>query len=248
MMKLKILGSVSPYCNKTSNCPGYLITNNNEKILLDCGNGITREMSFPNDLENLTVIISHLHRDHYGDLLTLSYASFVYNRLGMLKDKVKVYLPKDNQIDSDYLSRMKESFMEFVFYDAKTVIEKDDLKITFQNNPHPVTTYSTSLTSSNKKIVYSADTGYQNNTLEDFAKDADLFICETTFLKDQKGKEDNHLTTIEAGTIAKKAGVKKLLITHFWPEIPKVKYQLETKEIFTNTIIAEEGKVLTLRR
>lgn len=42
-MILKILGSVSPYPKTSNNCVGYLIydTSNNQKILLDCGNGIT---------------------------------------------------------------------------------------------------------------------------------------------------------------------------------------------------------------
>ena len=54
-MKLKVLGSVSPYIKGNDNCPGYLIENENAKVLLDCGSGITREMKLPDDLENLTI-------------------------------------------------------------------------------------------------------------------------------------------------------------------------------------------------
>jgi ribonuclease BN (tRNA processing enzyme) len=43
--------------------------------------------------------------------------------------------------------------------------------------------------------------------------------------------------------IAKEAGVKKLLLTHFWPEIDKQKYVDEAKDIFENVHAAEEGKV-----
>ncbi len=246
LMKLKVLGSVSPYCTKKGNCPGYLIEENNNKILLDCGNGITREMSFPKKLENLIIVISHLHRDHYGDLLTLSYASYVYHHLGLLKEKIKVYLPKDSSFDSKYLISMRECFMDFIFYDEKMTIRVDDLKISFKRNPHPVPTYAIKVASTDASIVYSADTGYQNNILEEFAKNADLLICETTFLSGQKKSEDNHLTTVEAGMIAKKAQVKKLLITHFWPEIPKIKYKLETQRIFKNTTFAQEGQTIKI--
>lgn len=245
-MHIKVLGSVSPYCKNNCNCPGYLLEKDNNRILLDCGNGITREMSFPKDLENLTIVISHLHRDHCGALLTIGYASYVYHHLGLLKDKIKVYLPKDSSLDSKYLTSMGECFMEFIFYDEKTTIRVDDLKISFKRNPHPIPTYSIKVTSTNVSVVYSADTGYQNNVLEEFSKKADLLICETTFLSGQKKDVDNHLTTIEAGMIAKKAQVKKLLITHFWPEIPKTKYKLETKRIFKNTIVAQEGKIIEI--
>jgi len=244
-MKLKVLGSVSPYQKGRNNCPGYLIEKNNKKILLDCGNGITRELRLPDDLHNLTIIISHLHRDHYGDLLTIGYATYVYQKLGILKERVKVYIPNDDGLDRMYLENMNEHFFEFISYDQNTTIE-DEVKISFRRNPHPVTTFSIKVEDNKKVLVYSSDTGYKNNTLEQFAKDADLLICETTFLKNQKGKEDNHLTTIEAGLISKKAKVKKLMITHTWPEINKKLYKKEVREIFKNTITAKEGKVLKI--
>lgn len=246
-MRLKVLGSVSPYIKNKSNCPGYLIGANNQKILLDCGNGVTSLMSFPDDLENLTIIISHLHKDHYGDLLPLSYASYVYHKLGLLNERVKVYIPNENSIDRDYLKSFDEHYLEFIPYDENTTIKENGISISFSKNPHPVLTFSVKVEANGQNIVYSADTGYKNNTLEDFSQNADLLICETTFLKGQK-KEDNHLNTIEAGNIAKKAKVKKLMITHTWPEINKKLYRKETKEIFKNTITAKEGKVLKIGR
>ena len=90
------LGTISPYTKNDMNCPGYLIKYNNKKILLDCGNGITRLLSFPNDLENLNVIITHYHKDHFGDLGALQYASYVYHNLGLLSDKIKIYIPEND--------------------------------------------------------------------------------------------------------------------------------------------------------
>jgi len=245
-MKLKVLGSVSPYCKGKLNCPGYLIETNEKKILLDCGNGITSLMNFPEDLHNLTIIISHLHKDHYGDLLTLGYASFVYKKLGLLNEKIKVYIPNENSIDKEYLGNFDEHFFEFIHYNEKTIIKEQDTKITFKKNPHPVLTFSIKVENNDKSLVYSSDTGYQNNCLEEFSKNADLLICETTFLKEQKSKEDSHLNTIEAANIAKKAKVKKLMITHTWPEINKKLYRKEVRKIFKKTQVAKEGKVLKI--
>jgi len=247
-MKLKVLGSISPYVKGNNNCPGYLIEKDNTKVLLDCGSGITREIYLPNDLENLTIIISHLHRDHYADLLTLGYATFVYHRLGLLKDKLKVYLPNDDSLDKTYLENMEEHFFEFITYDEKDILKISDLEISFRQNPHPVKTYSIKVKDNKHTLVYSSDTGYKNNTLEEFSKDADLLICEATFLKTQKGTIDNHLTTIEAGTIAAKAKVKKLMITHTWPEINQKLYLKETKEVFKKVVSATAGKVLKIGR
>ena len=55
------LGTVSTYCYEDKNCPGFLVQYGNNKILLDCGNGISKYLNLPNDFDNLTIIISHLH-------------------------------------------------------------------------------------------------------------------------------------------------------------------------------------------
>ncbi len=271
-MLVKVCGTVSPYCHDTKNCPGFLIEEKNTKILLDCGNGITRELVMEKDLSNLTVIISHLHKDHYGDLLSLAYASFVHHNLGLLDKKIKVYLPEPNyqqeeitypgpdgevlirQIeptinDYNFLANLGvEQFLEFSVYNQNTVLNIGNLNINFAKNPHQVNTYSAKITSDYASLVYGTDTGYQGNILEKFAQNTDLLICESTFLKGQVKKTDNHLYAYEAGLIAKQAQPQKLLLTHFYPTIPKIEYLKEAKEIFSNTEVAEEGKIFRLER
>ena len=252
-MEVKVLGSVSPYCKENNNCPGFLITLNN-KILLDCGNGVTRLLNMAEDLPFLTVIISHLHRDHYADIFSLAYASFVYHKLGVLKKKIKVYIPKLTNSDSlslfDYnllINLGPESYLDIVTYQKDSQIKIDDTTISFSYNPHNITSYSIKVNDNNNSIVYSGDTGYIGNTLEHFAVKSSLLICESTFLKGQdKGKNDYHLYAYEAAKIARVAKPNHLLLTHFWPEIDKKLYLAEAKNIYKSTDVAEEGMVLKL--
>ena len=272
MLEITPLGTVSTFCHKDKCLPGFLIKRDNQNILLDCGNGITKHMILPDDLENLTIIISHLHPDHYGELLSIAQSSLVFQRFGYLKEKIKVYIPygdkidvyedyKDtdgwsasrlvtkNLIDYEYLVNLeKHGFIEFVPYTEKDKINLKDLNISFKKNPHQIITYSIKLQTHDNILVYSSDTGYKNNTLEDFSKNADLLICESTFLKGQIKLEDYHLYAHEAGKIASKSNVNKLLLTHFWPTIDKQQYVQEAKEYFENTEAAEEGMRLVLRR
>lgn len=66
-----------------------------------------------------------------------------------------------------------------------------------------------------KKISVVLDT-LNNSKIPGFVKDADLFICESSFGSDLKemAREHKHMTAEEAGKIAKKAKVGKLLLTH----------------------------------
>jgi ribonuclease Z len=70
------------------------------------------------------------------------------------------------------------------------------------------------------------------------AKDADLLICESTFSEalGDKAKEYFHLTGKQAATIAKKAKVKKLILTHFSQRYKDVNdIEQEAKAVFSNT-------------
>ena len=130
-----------------------------------------------------------------------------------------------NLIDFDYLlSLEKENYLEFIPYKQKDKLNIDDLQISFAKNPHPLITYSTKLETEGIKLVYSSDTGYKGNCLEEFALNANLLICESTFLRGQIRNGDNHLFAYEAAKIAKKANVDRLLLTHFWPSIDKQNY------------------------
>jgi ribonuclease Z len=101
----------------------------------------------------------------------------------------------------------------------------------------------TEAATSAKSYAYCADTIYDESIVEKI-KGADLVYHETTYLKDleQRAAERFHSTTIQAGNIAKLAGAKKLIIGHF-----SSKYEIlddfltETKTVFENTELAEEG-------
>lgn len=248
-MILKILGSVSPYPKGDNNCVGYLIYDTDKKILLDCGNGITRLMKFPNDLEDLTIIICHLHKDHYADLSAIAYASYVYHNLGLLSSKVKVYIPNSKDLeDYHYLINYgNENYMDFCVYDEKSNLNINNINVSFYQTQHSIKTFAMNIIKGNIKLSYSADAGYEEN-ISLFFQDADILICESSFLKHQKNSNINHLSAEEAAMIAKKSNVKKLILSHFWPEIDKLDYLIEAKNIFKKVDVALENKEYILKR
>lgn len=254
-MEVKVLGSVSPYPKDNKNGPGFLVRTDNSSILLDCGSGITRLMDMSKDLENLSVVISHLHRDHYSDIGSLAYATYVYHNLGMLDNRVKVYIPSldklsaEEYFDYQLLTNLgDEHYLDVNVYDTSDTLVVGDCRVSFSSNPHSIKSNSVKVSDGDVSLVYSGDTGFSGNTLESLAKNSTLFICEATFLRGQKGAKDYHLTAFEAGKIASIANVKDLMLTHFWPEIDKQEYVKEAQEVFLRTSAAEEGKVLKLTK
>ena len=94
-----------------------------------------------------------------------------------------------------------------------------------------------------KSYAYCADTIF-DESLAAKVKDVDLLYHETTYLKDlhERAAARFHSTTTQAGTIAKKAEVKRLLIGHFSSKYESLdEFLVETKEVFENTELAIEG-------
>ncbi|MEM3364349.1 MAG: ribonuclease Z [Candidatus Micrarchaeia archaeon] len=94
-----------------------------------------------------------------------------------------------------------------------------------------------------KRIVYSGDAVYDENIVVN-AKNADLLIMDATFIeKDRKDADEKmHATAKDAAEIAKKAGCKRLVLTHISNRYTDVKAHLEEAiGIFKNTTVAEDG-------
>lgn len=78
----------------------------------------------------------------------------------------------------------------------------------------------------------------------DLAQGVDLLVCESTYLDEHKREagERGHLTASQAATIAKEAGARQLVLTHFSQRYTQSQPFLdEAGKIFGNVIAARDG-------
>ena len=94
-----------------------------------------------------------------------------------------------------------------------------------------------------RKVVYTGDTRPCERTVE-IAKNADLLIHDASFTSDLQewAEETKHSTAREAAEVAKRAGVRQLVLTHISARYSKDATPLlnEAKEVFENVIVAED--------
>lgn len=247
-MNLKVLGTNSPYATVEHNCPGFFITDEKTKIMLDCGSGTHRLLNFPNDLENLNVIITHFHRDHYNDIYNLQYSSFVFHNQNRLTNPIRVYLPK---FPIDKYNDVVNEELAFAIYshiDENVHIKIGNIDVNFLRTDHPIETYAVKLSDGIKTIVYTSDTSFSaRDRIIEFAKNTDLLISEASLLRDYGFQEINsHLTAYQAAIIAKEANVKTLMLTHLWPEEKTENYLNEAKDVFYNVSVAVENQIVEI--
>ncbi len=98
-----------------------------------------------------------------------------------------------------------------------------------------------------KKVSVILDTAMNENAIK-LAEKADLLITEATFSEKEAehAKEYLHLTSAQAASIAKKAGVKKLILTHISERYEHSLHiiEKEAKKVFKNTSIAKDFDII----
>lgn len=99
------------------------------------------------------------------------------------------------------------------------------------------------------KVTYCTDTR-PTPIIAEYAKDADLFICEGMYAekeKEAKAKQYKHMTFYEAAQIAADANVKELWLTHFSPSLVHAEnYMPAVKKIFEESHLGKDGKTVEL--
>lgn len=244
-MRLTVLGCSAAYPGPGGACSGYLVQEGRTNLLVDCGTGVLSNLQQVLALDQVDgIIISHLHADHFFDLIPYRYALM---RMAHTKVRPALYLPpggKKALLKTVSIFDRSPDFFSKYFnieeYDPKAGIKVGKLSIDFAPVKHYIPAYAMAI-SGKKKLVYSADSGLCEE-LADIAQGADMFLCEATRCADDDG-EWGHLLASDAVKLAKNAKVKKLILTHFWPDHDYSKELDKARKIFTKGM--EEAGVLS---
>lgn len=99
------------------------------------------------------------------------------------------------------------------------------------------------------KVIYCTDTR-PVPVIAEYAKDADLFICEGMYGeegKEAKAREYKHMTFYEAAELAKEANPKNMWLTHYSPSLTRPEeFMDKVREIFPRAIAAKDGRTVEL--
>lgn len=211
-MKLIIVGFWGGYPGPGEATSAYLLQQDGYNLLIDCGSAAVSNIQKYINIEELnSVIISHYHHDHIADIGPLQYACLIKSKLGQSSRTLDIY---GHPYDRNALERLTmEPYTKGIAYTGRNEICIGPFKVSFIKTKHPVICFGMKINSGDKEIVYTADGSYTEE-LVNFSKHADLLLCECNFYAGQDGSAPGHMNSTDAAIISKKAGVKKLLLTH----------------------------------
>lgn len=218
-MRLTVLGCAGTFPGPGNPCSGYLFEADGYRLLVDAGNGSTGTLqSFCSLLEIDAILITHLHGDHYLDLVTYTYARR-YHPDGPVPP-VPTYAPQGlSSALSGRFAKHSDPGLSKV-YDLRDLsarpVELGPFEVRPRRVNHPVETYGLRITHGPATVAYSADTA-ECQALVELAEGVDALLCEASYLDGDDNPPDVHLTGRQAGEHARRAGAARLLLTHLVP-------------------------------
>ncbi|WP_066639169.1 MBL fold metallo-hydrolase [Desulfolucanica intricata] len=252
-MELTVLGCWAPYPRAGGACSGYLIQDGDINIMLDAGNGsLSRLMQVVDFRELSAAVISHFHPDHYADLFALRHAVAGAIRYKTRREPLPLYIPSEPAEVFQKLAGCTDAFQVLAVdsLPGKTAPGKENIKtlnlgsvkLEFLPTVHKVPCYAVGISGSSH-FVYTGDTAFTEE-LVDFAGGVDLLLSEASGLDgDAEYLSGTHLTAREAGELGRRAGAKKVIITHFWPEYELADLLAQAEEGFNGKLsLAREGR------
>lgn len=221
-VKLTVVGCSGSYPGPDSAASCYLLQAEHEgrtwNLVLDMGNGALGQLQrYVDPLAVDAVLISHLHADHCVDM-TSYYVLRKYHPTGS-QPKIPVWGPKrtSRRLAKAYdLPRQPGMNEEFDFHRYADPFRVGPFEVEAFAVDHPVEAFAMRITVDGVTISYSGDTG-PTPALFEVAADADLFLCEASFRHGDDNPPSLHLTGVEAGEAAARAGAKRLVVTHVPP-------------------------------
>lgn len=244
-MELNILGYYGGYPYANVGTSAYLLKSEDFNLLLDCGSGALLALETVLDPLKLdAVVLSHYHYDHIADVGVLQY--YWQLRQNTANKALPIYGQAEDQANFEKLTWQNATVKQP--YQVDEVLAIGPFELTFLKTEHPVTAYAMRIVEKNsgKVLGFTADTAYFDD-LVPFFKDCDVLITDTNYPASQTGKLV-HMTSAQSGDLAKKAGVKQLILSHLPQRTPltQIKEEAIMQAGNVKTYLASEIKKIEL--
>ena len=216
-------GTVAPSAGRTGPC--HWVGRGSLKVLLDCGAGSLHQLAvcgLPWS-EVTHVVVSHFHPDHFCEVPMLVFA--LRHATEPLRKEPLVILGPPGTVR--LVKALAEGFGKWLLDPGFPIgildlrssepfpLDRDVSLETFPV-PHTPESVAISLTAPEGRLVYTGDTG-SSAELARWASGCDLLLAECSL--PETGALDIHLTPERAGDLAREAGARCLVLTHFYPPV-----------------------------
>jgi ribonuclease BN (tRNA processing enzyme) len=228
VLTLTVLGCDGSHPAAGGAASGYLVRSweSGTSVWMDAGPGTFANLQrFTDPLALSAIVLTHEHNDHFSDIEGfVTAARWVY---AFGREPVPVYAAPGVL---GHLTQDIEGILDWHEVGDGDGVEVGDLRLSFSRTDHPPVTLATRLEGPSGALGYSADSG-PAWSLSALGPGLDLALCEATYTSEHKGPPI-HMSGREAGANARRAGARRLVVTHRWPTAPAAEVLAEATETF----------------
>ncbi|MBW3581123.1 MAG: MBL fold metallo-hydrolase [Actinobacteria bacterium] len=214
-LALTVLGCSGSYAGPGGACSGYLVQSDGVSVWLDAGPGTLANLQLHLDLDDLdAVVLTHAHPDHWVDVLPY------HNAIRYLRPRtgLPVFSPPEVRRLAREVNGGLEPALHWTDVHGGSTVTVGALSLSFSRTDHGPETLAVRVgDASGASLGYSADTG-PGWSLSELGPDLGLALCEASLAPEQE-RRVQHLTAAQAGTSARAAGARRLVITHLQPGV-----------------------------
>jgi ribonuclease BN (tRNA processing enzyme) len=264
-VRITVLGKSPAWEDAGGACSGYLVEDDETCLLVDCGSGVLSKLRQVRDYVDVdAVVISHMHADHFFDLIPYSNALTFAPRQQPVP--VERWPGREQPIRPDLLlppgggdvlrtitkaggqAELVEKAFKTREYDPAGSEQVGSLRLRFQPVPHytPTNAIDVSSNGGGGRFTYGADHG-PTDALCGFADSTDLLMLEATLPRPERSGPRGHMTPGEAGEHAARCGVARLVLTHISDELDWDWAKAEAQRAYAGPVeVALPGDVYTV--
>ncbi len=249
-MRITVLGKSPSWPDAGGACSGYLVEAGATCLLLDCGNGVLGRLRLVRDYTAVDgVVVSHMHADHFLDLIPYACALSYSPRAGTARPQLllppggrailRAITAAANQAD------VVENAFDVREYDIAAPERVGDACLRFKPVPHyvPANAVEVSTGDGGRRFTFGADHG-PTDALDAFAAGTDLLLLEAT-LPERDPQDDGpggHLTAAEAGEHATRCRAARLVLTHISDELDHERALAQARRTYAGPVeVARAG-------
>lgn len=220
MTRLTILGSGTAVPSGERFPAGYLLATPAARLMVDCGPGTLRRLAQAGTtLDQLdAVLLTHYHTDHCADLAALLFALRAPRYAGRRPLHVLGAPGLQRLVDklTEAWPWLQPRGYELVLRELTPgTFALADAEVTAVPIRHTAQSLGYRITAGDGTIAFTGDAD-ECEELVELARTAHTLVCEASTPDGQK--LDGHLTPALAAGYATRAGVTRLVLTHFYPE------------------------------
>jgi len=219
-MKVVILGTGTGMPVKDRGCAGVYVRAGREHVLLDAGPGTLRQLVRIGvtylDLDR--IFVTHFHPDHCLDLVSILFAMRL-PQPARTKPLV-IYGPRGlkrliRRLTAAYQGWIAPRTYRLTLTElGETTLKLGGYAVRTKRMRHSTAALGYRLEAGGNALAYSGDTDTCPQIVQ-LGREADLLVLECSVTDERKVA--GHLTPTECGRIARAAGCRRLVLSHFYP-------------------------------